>query len=132
MVEKPVMAEQYNHNVAGVDRMDQLLGTYAYPHKSQKWYHPIYHRVREVALVNGYIIYKQDKQRRNEQILPLDTFREKVVDGLLANWTMQQMKGRPSVEPKTAWLTQRHFPGKYEDAKYFPDCIICSDRKKKQ
>ena len=46
-VEKPVMAELYNVNyyMAGVDRMDQLLGTYAYPHKSQKWYHTIYHRI---------------------------------------------------------------------------------------
>ena len=57
-VEKPVIAEQYNHFMGGVDTLDQLLGTYQYPHKSQKWYHTIYHRVREVALVNGFIVYR--------------------------------------------------------------------------
>ena len=58
-VEKPVIAEQYNHFMGGVDTLDQLLGTYQYPHKSQKWYHTIYHRVREVALVNGFIVYRK-------------------------------------------------------------------------
>ena len=131
-VEKPVVAEQYNNNMAGVDRMDQLLGSYAYPHKSQKWYQPIYHRVREIALVNGYIIYKLDKSTRNERILPPETFREQVIDGLLTNWNMTQRKGRPSLQPEDNRLTQRHFPGKYEDAKYFPDCIVCSERKNKK
>ena len=56
-VEKPVIAEQYNHFMGSVDTLDQLLGTYQYPHKSQKRYHTIYHRVREVALVNGFIVY---------------------------------------------------------------------------
>ena len=40
-VKKPVVAEQHNNNMAGVHRMGPLLGTYAYPHKYQKWYHPV-------------------------------------------------------------------------------------------
>ena len=32
-VEKPVAVERYNRNMAGVDRFDQMLGTYQYPHK---------------------------------------------------------------------------------------------------
>lgn len=131
-VEKPVVAEQYNNNMAGVDRMDQLLRSYAHPHKSQKWYQPIYHWVREIALVNGYILYKNDKSTREEQILPPEKFREKVIDGLLLNWSMTQKKRRPSLQPEDSRLTQRHFPGKYDDAKYFPDCIVCSDRKNKK
>ena len=37
-MEKPVIAEVYNQYMAGVDIMDQKLGTYAFPHKSSKWY----------------------------------------------------------------------------------------------
>lgn len=44
-VEKPVIAERYNSNMVGVDSLDQMLGTYQYPHKCLKWYHTLYHRV---------------------------------------------------------------------------------------
>ena len=59
LIAKPVIGERYNHNMAGVDRLNQMLGTYAYQHKSLKWYHTLFHRAREVALVNGFIIYKR-------------------------------------------------------------------------
>ena len=32
-IEKPVIAERYNANMAGVDLYDQMLGSYSYPHK---------------------------------------------------------------------------------------------------
>lgn len=31
-VEKLVMAKRYNEDLAGIDKIDQLLGSYAYPH----------------------------------------------------------------------------------------------------
>lgn len=124
-VEKPVIAEQYNHFMGGVDTLDQLLGTYQYPHKSQKWYHTIYHRVREVALVNGFIVY-----RKAHEINKLDPkqFRQAVIDGLLKNWQPLRKKvGRPSLLPELR-LTERHFPDKYENPKFKPECRACSDR----
>ena len=42
-IEKPLIAGKYNQNMAGVDRLDQMLGTCQYLHKSFKWYHTIYH-----------------------------------------------------------------------------------------
>ena len=57
------MTEDYNQFMGGVDLTDQLLGTYAYPHKVTKWYHALYHRLREVALTNGYILYKRRSAR---------------------------------------------------------------------
>lgn len=62
MVEKLVVAKMYNqHNVmGGVDMLDQKLGTYAYSHKCTKWYDNVFHRILEVALVNGYILYSKD------------------------------------------------------------------------
>ncbi|XP_064643065.1 piggyBac transposable element-derived protein 4-like [Lineus longissimus] len=50
-VEKPAMIDQYNKYMGGVDSFDQQLGTYGYEHKSQKWYMPLHHRIRETALV---------------------------------------------------------------------------------
>ena len=124
-VEKPVLAEMYNHFMGGVDTLDQLLGTYQYPHKSQKWYHTVYHRVREVALVNGFILYRKASDLNK---LSPKQFREAVIDGLLKNWQPPRKKvGRPSLLPELR-LTERHFPDKYENPKYKPECRACSDR----
>lgn len=126
-VEKPVAVERYNMNMGGVDRFDQMLGTYQYPHKSLKWYHTLYHRARETALVNGYIIYKKasDENKDDPQ-----KFRQAVIDGLLEHWTCPRKRvGRPSIAPLPLRMTGKHFPNKYEDKKYKPDCEVCSDRK---
>lgn len=58
-IKKPVMAQQYNQNMADVDFLDQMLGTYQYSHKCVNQYHTIYQRAREIALVNAYIIYRK-------------------------------------------------------------------------
>ncbi len=116
-VEKPVAVERYNVSMAGVDRFDQMLGTYQYPHKSLKWYHTLYYRTRETALVNGYIIYKKVE------------FRQRVIDGLLEHWTCtRKRKGRPSIALLPLRMTGQHFPDKYENKRYKPDCEVCSDR----
>ena len=127
-VEKPVAVARYNHSMAGVDRFDQMLGTYQYPHKSVKWYHTLYHRARETALVNAYIVYrKADKQN----ILDPQRFRQHVINGLLEHWhSNRKRKGRPSITPLPLRMTGQHFPDKFENKKYKPDCEVCSDRKK--
>lgn len=129
-VEKPVMAEDYNKYMNGVDKLDQLLGTYAYPHKCAKWYHTIYHRIREVAIVNGYILYKKtlEKEKRNGPLI----FREEIIHGLLLEGgideaTPNRRTGRCS-EAAPGRLTERHFLGIYPDPKHKPDCYVCSDR----
>ena len=129
-VEKPVIAERYNSNMGGVDSLDQMLGTYQYPHKCIKWYHTLYHRVREIALVNGFILYK--KANPNKRVTP-KKFREDVITGLLKNWNPPQRKqGRPSNTPDPIRLTGRHFLGKNENPKQKLDCRVCSDRKNKK
>ena len=59
-VDKPRVAERYNKSMGGVDTFDQKVGTFSYMHKAHKWYHVIYHRLRETALVNAYILYQED------------------------------------------------------------------------
>ena len=93
----------------GMDTLHQLLGTYQYPHKSQKWYHTMYHRAQEVSLVSGFIVYKKTSELNK---LDHRQFRQAVIDGLLKNWQPPRKKvGRPSLLPELC-LTERHFPGK--------------------
>ena len=44
--------------MGGVDTLDQMLGTYQFPHKCVKCL-TLFHRAREIALVNGFILYKK-------------------------------------------------------------------------
>ena len=56
-VKKPTVASSYNKSMGGVDRFDQLLSYHPYPHKVQKWYHVLFHYMKEAALVNSFILY---------------------------------------------------------------------------
>ena len=133
MVDKPVIAESYNHNMSGVDLMDQLVGSYEFPHKSSKWYHPIYHRVREVALTNGYLKYKEYCERKGLRPVNKVQFRRSVIDGLLEGFEGSSRKALAE-NTNPARLTERHFIKSFENKKHKPDCIVCSDRsiKRKQ
>ena len=127
-VVRPVMCEAYNQHMNGVDVLDQKLGSYSYPHKCAKWYTTIYHRYREVALVNGYILYTKGLSE-NSKAMSVVSFREEVIDGLLEGWEIGASKrGRPSVTEKPDRLTGRHFPAQYDDPKHRPECVVCSDR----
>ena len=129
-VEKPVIADRYNSNMGGVDTLDQMLGTYQFPHKCVKWYHTLFHRAREIALVNGSILYK--KANSTKRVNP-KKFREQVITGLLRDWNPPQpQNGRPSDTPDPLRLTGRHFLGKNENPKQKLDCRVCSDRKNKK
>lgn len=130
VVDKPVMAERYNHGMAGVDRLDQMLGTYQYPHKCTKWYQTIYHRKIEVALVNAYVIYK--KADEHNKLSP-EKFRREVINGLLDDWSPPTIKhGRPGNEPLPMRMSGQHFPDRFESKHHKPDCEVCSDRKKQR
>lgn len=130
-VEKPVCAEVYNQNMGGVDLLDQKLGTFAFPHKVSKWYHSVYHRIREVALVNVYIIYTKDKEAKEEKAVLPRAFRQQVVDGLISGFSSTKTRrGRPIKGDVPQRLTERHSIGMIEKKGYRPDCIVCSDRTK--
>jgi hypothetical protein len=77
-VVRPVMCDAYNSHMNGVDVLDQKHGSYSYPHKWAKWYITIFHRLREVALVNGYIIYCKSVPEVKTPMATV-TFRENVI-----------------------------------------------------
>ena len=128
LLDKPVTIEEYNAKMSGVDRLDQMLGSYAYSHKSVKWYQAVYHCI--IALTNGHILHKCDN---GDSCLNAAKFRKQVVDGLLAEYVPSASipRGRPSGKPLPNRLSERrHFPATYDDKKYKPDCEVRSDRSK--
>jgi hypothetical protein len=129
-VDKPVMVEDYNQHMSGVDIMDQRLGTYAYPHKCYKWYMAVYHRVREVAASNGYVIYRTVAQREGDKVMTPKEFRKQVIAGLLEDY-VKPTRNTPiqGLNAQTVnRLEDRHFMAKYDIPNYRPDCTVCSER----
>lgn len=59
-VGKLVLAKRYNEDLAGNDKIDQLLGSYDYPHISKSGKRQLFTTVmREIALVSRYIILQK-------------------------------------------------------------------------
>ena len=53
----PLMTHEYNNFMKGVDRFDQKLGLYSYPHKSRKWWKYFFTYLLNMVLINSYILY---------------------------------------------------------------------------
>ena len=56
--QKPLVVNQYNHSMNGVDRADQYTVYYSFIRRSVKWWRKIFFWIMEVAVVNSYILYK--------------------------------------------------------------------------
>ena len=51
---KPVVINDYNQHMLGVDKLDQFASYYSFLHKSVKWWRKIFFWMLEVAVINSY------------------------------------------------------------------------------
>lgn len=76
---KPKEVSEYNLNMAGVDRSDQLTSYYSCPRKSIRWYKKVMFHLIDVTVVNSFLLYREiTKSKMN-----LLSFREAIIKGLL-------------------------------------------------
>jgi hypothetical protein len=59
----PAIVREYNQHMGGVDLFDMLLALYKCDHKSKKWYRRIFLWSLNVAVVNGWLLYKRHCQQ---------------------------------------------------------------------
>ena len=57
MISKPVMIHSYNQNMGGVDKSDQLILYYGFPHRSIKWWKHVFFHLVDLSVVNASILY---------------------------------------------------------------------------
>ncbi|CAI8018990.1 PiggyBac transposable element-derived protein 4, partial [Geodia barretti] len=62
-VEKPRAVVEYNKYMGGVDRGDQLLTYYGYPHHTRKWCRRAFFFLFDATVVNSYTLYRQSTRR---------------------------------------------------------------------
>jgi hypothetical protein len=128
---KPVMVNDYNRYMGGVDRSDQMSSYHPFPHRTVKWYIRLFSHIVEICMINARILYNLVNHTHK---LSAENFRKKLVDGMLSSHISATSK-LPSTEAPVMGgvpprLLGRHFQGKF--AKKKPDCIVCSNRKIKR
>ncbi|KAG2461407.1 HYI isomerase, partial [Polypterus senegalus] len=103
------------------------LGLGAVPGRQQEFRDGLDLAVKYAKALNCSRLFKQ---ANSDSTMTVAEFRKKVFDSLLAEYVAVPLakQGRPSQTAVPDRLTERHFPATYEDKKYKPDCVVCSNR----
>ena len=82
----------------GVDLCDMMLELYRTDIRSKKWYMRIVYYCLDVAVLNGWLLYRRHSAQNNEtKHLPLKDFRSAIASALTAEGKiMIKKRGRPS------------------------------------
>jgi len=120
--QKPEMIYRYNLLARGVDKHNQLCSYYVSNRKTIKWYRKIFFYVIEACLVNSYILYKMNKNKK----MSLLNFQLAIIQGLSNiyldfNYDINQN----FTEIRQNELQGNHF---LERGDYRKDCVICSKK----
>ena len=130
-VRKPTMIEEYNKHMGGVDKSDQLLSYYGFPHRTVKWWRRAFFHLIDLAVVNAYIMYTEAPHRGRQ--LTHEQFRIKLASQMLSSVAVNVSDNAPTASgpaphplPPLARLTERHFPGRLPRQ---TNCIVCSRKR---
>ena len=81
-VVKPVVIDNYNHSMNGVDITDQYTVYYSFIRKTVKWWRKLFFWMLETAVVNSYILYRDSTSSPKSHI----QYRRALVDSLASNY----------------------------------------------
>ena len=135
-IRKPVVVEQYNQFMGGVDRSDQLLSYYGFCHKTVKWWRRAAFHLIDMAVINAYIIHASSANKK----LTHELFRIQLAKELLLDASLDVSEDVPVSHgriqrplPPQARLTERHFPDHLPctpgGKKAQSECVVCSRKK---
>ena len=68
-LKKPKAVDDYNQNMGGVDRSDQLLASYDVLLKSYRWWKTLFFHMVDLAVVNSYILFQAVRERYPDEPL---------------------------------------------------------------
>ena len=119
-IQKPTVIEKYNTYMGGVDKADQLVTYYGYPHFSKKWWKRVFFHLLDTTIVNAYILYKQSST--TNKLSHMD-FQLAIAQSLISDCPRQPHSATsPSDTPQR--LMGQHFPEPGPSR----DCKVCSHR----
>ena len=124
---RPKVVVKYDKFMGGVDRSDQMVANSKVDLKTLKWWKKVFFHVLSIAVLNSYIMYKENVQRP----VSFRVFRKKLIAQLVgfASQTETRQPAAPG-RPKSQQLERlsgRHFPSRIPGAKPIPKaCVVCN------
>ena len=126
---KPLVVQDYNLNMLGVDKLDQLMSYYSFLHKTVKWWRKVFFWILEVAVINAYIIYKDLAVQRGERPKSQLAFRRQLITSLsepIRSSAVSRRRSGTRLHDNVERLRPtQHFLQKGTKRR---DCMVCSDR----
>ena len=132
IVQKPTCIISYNHNMAGVDMMDQQLEGIDVLRKSYKWYKKLFMRLVMQCALSSHKLYNLNGGK--------DTFLYFLLDfctHLLFN-ALRLESRRPAIDNIARLTGRNHWPGKRETSEGWMDskskvkmCRVCNTKGRK-
>lgn len=119
--EKPELIHDYNQNMSGIDRTDQMVSYYVTARKSIRWYMKVFFHLLDVSIWNSCWLYNNYVKSRNTRKLTYLEAREKIIESFLVNRTPKKKKTGPE---------QLHFPKRVPKRKRCRECY--KNNKKRQ
>lgn len=133
----PKALTDYNANMNGVDKFDQLLASYKIDRQSNKWWHRIFFYFLDACVINSYCIHK--KMETNEPKMTAKNFRREIVNGLVASTLVsskrkassnqvqiQRKKSKPFIPESVRLHAAEHQPERGSRRR----CALCSTKAK--
>ena len=132
IVQKPTCIISYNHNMGGVDMMDQQLDGIDVLRKSYKWYKKLFMRLVMQCALSSHKLYKLNGGRDTFLYFLLD-----VCTHLLFN-SPRLISRRPVIDNIARLTGRNHWPGKRETPEGWKDskskvkmCRVCNAKGRK-
>lgn len=88
-ISKPLPIVNYNKNMSGIDRQDQMLSYYLSERKTIRWPKKLFMHVLEMLLLNAHYLYNKYAEKK----MTLYDFRINIIKGLLPP-TVEDIPGR--------------------------------------
>ena len=131
---KPQVVLDYNEGRQGTDLSDQLSTYHTCLRRSAKWYRKVaFELIFGTAVVNSYLIYKENYASSNIQILQ---FRESLVRSLLLGMPIEKLKPGPRQQltshSKRKLADHRLEEKKGSDRDVRRRCVACYEKNREQ
>lgn len=83
-IKRPSAIREYNNSMGGVDLSDRMLSFYRMKARTRKWTVRTIFHFFDLALVNSWILYRQDQKAQKAKAMQFLDFRISVAESLLS------------------------------------------------
>jgi len=125
-VDCPVLIEEYNSFMGGVDMANKYMCCYSLGRKTRKWWLHVFWRLIDQAILNALVIYRSNQRYSLHKILNQKDFRIQLAHALAAGaLSSTRITGRPPSHSLTRMIG-KHFLYRSDIR---ARCAVCGQKK---